>query len=312
VDTALLTVFQEIAHQGSFTAAARTLGYSQSAVSRQVSVLETELGARLFDRMPRGVRLTEAGRCLLPHAEVITGRAAAALGDLRALAGLAGGNLRVGAFPTAAAALVPRAAAAFRVAYPGVTVRLAEGLARDLVARLEAGDLDLAVITASLPGGDPAAVPAGRALDLRHVLDDAMFVAMHPGHRYARRDQVRLAELAGEDWIAGSDRPEETLIAAAWHAGFRPKVTYVITEWIAKQGLVAAGLGVTLMPSLAAGAARPDIALVPVPRDDCPARAIYAATLTGVTSPPALPAFLTFLDQAAAGLRQDTLAGARG
>lgn len=77
-------------------------------------------------------------------------------------------------------------------------------------------------------------------------------------------------------------------------------------------GLVAAGLGATLMPSLAAGAARPDIALVPVPRDGCPVRAIYAATLAGVTSPPALPAFLTFLDQAAAGLRRDTPAGARG
>jgi len=101
VDTTLLTVFQEVARRGSFTAAAEALGYTQSAVSRQILTLEGELGAALFDRLPRGVRLTEEGRCLLPHAEAVTDRLGAALDDLRALRDLAAGHLRVGVFPTA-------------------------------------------------------------------------------------------------------------------------------------------------------------------------------------------------------------------
>src|ERR1700733_12653480 len=91
VETALLAVFQEVARQGSFTGAARSLGYTQSAVSRQISTLEQEIGAGLFDRLPRGVRLTDEGRCLLPHAEAVTGRLGSALDDLRALRDLSAG-----------------------------------------------------------------------------------------------------------------------------------------------------------------------------------------------------------------------------
>jgi DNA-binding transcriptional LysR family regulator len=304
MDTALLVVFQEVARRGSFTGAAETLGYTQSAVSRQISTLEGELGTALFDRLPRGVRLTEEGRCLLPHASAITERLRTARGDLRALRDLAAGRLRVGAFPTADAALVPQAMAAFRAAHPLVSVSLAEGLIRDHVARLGAGDLDLAIVAADTAGDF-------EGLRLRHLLDDPMFVAVHPGHRLARRDEVRLVELADEDWIAGRTRPEDTLISAAPHPGFRPRITYVVGEWVAKQGLVAAGLGVTLIPSLAAGAARPDIVLVPLHPDDCPVRGVYAATPAGVTAPPALTAFLGFLDEAVARLRERTARIAR-
>ncbi|GAA4635077.1 LysR family transcriptional regulator [Actinoallomurus vinaceus] len=296
MDTALLVVFQEVARRGSFTGAAEVLGYTQSAVSRQISTLEGEVGAVLFDRLPRGVRLTEEGRCLLPHASAITDRLGTARGDLRALRDLAAGRLRVGAFATADAALVPQAMAAFRAAHPQVSVSLAEGFVRDHVARLETGELDLAIVAAG-------ATEEFEGLRLRHLLDDPMFVALHPDHRLAGRDELRLVELAGEDWIAGSSRPENTLISAATLSGFRPRITYVVGEWIAKQGLVAAGLGVTLIPSLAAGAARPDIVLVPLHPDDSPVRSVFAATAAGVTAPPALTAFLGFLDEAVVRLR---------
>lgn len=296
MDTELLGMFREVARHGSFTAAARALGFTQSAVSRQVSALESEFGAELFDRLPRGVRLTEAGHCLLPHAEAVMGRLTAAADDLGALRSLAGGRLRVGAFPTADTALVPWAVAAFRAAYPGVHLSFNEGFVRDLVARLAAGDLDVALVTSTVPG-------LLDGLSLRHVMDDEMFVALHPAHPGAGRASVRLAELAADDWIAGSSRLEETLFGAGAESGFRPRIKYVIREWVAKQGFVAAGLGVTLIPSLAAGSARPDVVLVPLHRDDSPVRKIYAATAAGTTPPAALDAFLGFLDDAAAKIK---------
>jgi DNA-binding transcriptional LysR family regulator len=295
VDTELLATFQEVARQGSFTGAAEALGYTQSAVSRQIAVLEMEVGAALFDRLPRGVRLTQEGQCLLPHSQAVIERLDTAQHDLRALRDIAAGRLRAGAFPTADAALVPRAVAAFRAAHPKVTVRLFEGLVRDHVASLLAGDLDVAVVASGTP-----AIFDG--LDLHHLLDDPMLVAMAAEHPMAGRRTLRLADLADEDWIAGSSRPEETLISSALHAGFRPKISYVIGEWTAKQGMVAAGLGITLIPSIAVGIARPDIALAALHPDDSPFRQIYAATPQGITGPPAMTAFLGFLDRAAAQL----------
>jgi DNA-binding transcriptional LysR family regulator len=286
MDTELLSVFRQVASEGSFTAAAKTLGYTQSAISRQVAALETELGTALFDRLPRGIRLTESGRCLLPHAEALTGRLALARDDLRALRELRTGRLRVGAFPTAGAALVPAAVAAFRASCPDVSLTLVEGLVRDLVVQLAAGELDVAIVTSAADG-------LLDGLTLRHIVDDRMFVAMHPSHRYAGHAQVRLADLAADDWIAGRHRPEGTLLASA---GFQPRIAYVIGEWVAKQGFVAAGLGITLIPSLAVSSVRPDIALVPLHPDDSPVRAIYAAMPAGITPPAALEPFLDEVD----------------
>ena len=301
-----------MAQHGSFTAAARGLGYTQSAVSRQISVLENEFGAPLFDRLARGVRLTESGRSLLPHAEAVLQRVAVAAADIQALRHLDHGRLRVGAFPTADAALVPRAVAAFRQAHPGVELMFAEGFVRDLVVRVSEGGLDVAVVTSTVTG-------LVEGLELRHVMDDQMFVAVHPSHPAASRDVIRLADLAEDDWIAGSSRLEETLFAAAEGPGqsntaaegpgqsdatggtpFRPRIRYVIREWVAKQGFVAAGLGVTLIPSLAMGSARPDVVLVPLHPDDSPIRKVYAATPAAITPPAALASFLGFLDDAAA------------
>jgi DNA-binding transcriptional LysR family regulator len=290
VDLELLGVFREVASRGSFSAAASSLGYTQSAVSRKISALETDFGAALFDRLPRGVRLTEEGRSLLPHAEAVTGRISAARSDLRALRELAAGRLRVGAFPTANADLVPRAAAAFQTAYPAVELTLREGLSGELAAAVRAGALDLAVVSAERPID---------GLDLRHLTDDPMLVAMPRGHPLSQRQHLRLADLADADWIAGRESPAETLMSTAARPDFRPRVRYVIGEWIAKQGLVAAGLGLTLIPSLAARSIRPDVTLVPLHEDDIRARRVYLATMAGTTLPPAVTAFAGLLDRTA-------------
>ncbi|MEV7419493.1 LysR substrate-binding domain-containing protein [Streptomyces sp. NPDC089919] len=289
-------VFLRVARAGSFTAAAASLGYTQSAVSRQVQALEDEWGAPLFDRLPRGVRLTEAGRVLLPHAEAVRDRLKAARAELGALRSLGGGTLRVGAFAAADVTLVPRAVAAFRERHPGVAVEHAEGPTARHLTLLAEGRLDIAVVS----------TPAGRPLDgpeLHPLLAEPMYVALPRGHRLAgRREPLRLAELAEEDWIEGDVRPEQTLMAPALAAGFRPRVAFRVNDWTAKQGFVAAGLGITVLPALAAGAVRPDLVLVPVSAEDLPCRRVFAATPRGLDPSPPAAALLTLLQSGAAAL----------
>lgn len=231
-----LRAFLEVARLGSFTGAARTLGWTQSAVSRQISTLEGALGgAPLFDRLPRGVRLTEAGRVLMPYAEAIAESLHGAVRELAALREVAGGRLRFGAFATADAGLVPQALAAFRAAHPRVQVTREEGFTPALLDRLTAGHLDLAVV--STTGRAPL-----EAYELHHLLDESLYVAVPAGHPLAGSDPVRLGRLADAEWISGSSRPEGTLLDVALRQGFRPRVAHVVGEWTAKQGYVAAGL----------------------------------------------------------------------
>ncbi|WAZ21468.1 LysR family transcriptional regulator [Streptomyces cinnabarinus] len=296
LSTVWLRAFLEVARHGSFTVAARTLGWTQSAVSRQISSLEGALGgAPLFDRLPRGVRLTEAGRILVPYAESVAEALRGAGRELAELREAAGGRLRFGAFATADAALVPQALAAFRARHPRVRVSREEGLTPALLDRLTAGHLDLAVV--STTGGTPL-----EAYELHHLLDESLYVAVPAGHGLAGQGSVRLARLADADWISGSPRPEGTLLDAALRQGFRPRVAHVVGEWTAKQGYVAAGLGVTLVPALAAASVRPDIALLAVLDEEAPARAVYAATARGRSLTPAGEAFLTALREAAQGV----------
>ncbi|AOR37391.1 LysR family transcriptional regulator [Streptomyces fodineus] len=295
MSTVWLRVFLEVARSGSFTVAARTLGWTQSAVSRQISSLESALGGGpLFDRLARGVRLTEAGRALVPYAEAVSESLGGAARELAELRAAAGGRLRFGAFATADAALVPQALAAFHARHPRVRVAREEGLSPGLLDRLTAGHLDLAVV--STTGRAPL-----EAYTLHHLLDETLYVAVPAGHPLATADgPVRLARLADADWIAGSPRPEGTLLDAAVRQGFRPRVAHVVAEWTAKQGYVAAGLGVTLVPALAAASMRPDVVLLPVDAGDAPPRAVYAATARGHSLTPAARAFVAALREAAA------------
>ncbi|MGW6055104.1 LysR family transcriptional regulator [Streptomyces sp. NPDC055189] len=292
LSTVWLRVFLDVSRHGSFTVAARELGWTQSAVSRQISSLETALGGvPLFDRLPRGVRLTAHGRTLLPHAEETVDRLRLMQRELTALRDLTGGTLRFGAFATADAALVPRAIASFRARHPGVTLIREEGLTPRLLARLGDGDLDLAIVSST--GG--ALSGDLDAYELHHLLDEALYVAVPPGHPLAGHASVRLAQLADEEWISGSTQAEGTLLEEAHRHGFRPRVAHVVAEWTAKQGYVAAGLGVTLVPALAAESVRPDITLVPVRDEYAPPRTVYAATARGRAAPPAAGPFLQAL-----------------
>ena len=290
LSTPLLRVFVEVARLGSFTAAAPALGYTQSAISRQISALEDEAGMTLFDRLPRGVRLTEPGQRLLSHAKAVLDRLEAARRELRDLRELATGRLRVGAFATADAALVPDAIAAFRRSYPDVTVTLREAFTPELIDMLAASEIDVAVV--SYPD-----TPHLDGTDLRKLRDDHLYVAMPRDHRLAGARQLRLTDLVEENWIAGSSRPEDTLISSCLRTGFQPKIGFVAKDWMAKQGFVAAGIGITLIPSLAISSIRPDIAVALLHPDDIPPRQVYLATASGLTPTPAVNAFIAVISE---------------
>ncbi|WP_172385816.1 LysR family transcriptional regulator [Streptomyces sp. MNP-20] len=290
LSTYWLRAFLEVAGEGSFTVAARRLSLTQSAVSRQIASLEAALGgAPLFDRLPRGVRLTAHGRAVLPYARAVTGQLSRLRQELTDLEGAARGLLRFGAFATADVALVPRAIAAFRARHPGVTLTREEGFTGPLLTRLTDGELDLAVVSTT---GGP--LPE-EAFELHHLLDEPLYVALPAAHPLAGEASLGLARLAGEDWISGSAEPAGTLLDAALRHGFRPRVAHVVAEWTAKQGYVAAGLGVTLIPALAAQGVRQDVVLVPVHDEGTPARAVYAATARGRSRAPSVEPFLAAL-----------------
>lgn len=300
MDLAWLVVFREVAVRGSLTAAAQALGYTQPTVSRQIGALEKATGARLFDRLPRGVRLTDEGQCLLAHAEAVLERMRAAQQALQDLRDVNAGRLRAGAFDSANAALVPSALAAFRAAHPNVSVSVIEGITDALLGRLQDGEIDVAVISAY----PHQTLDTGR-LALHHLLDDPLMVALPVGHRLARpgRKALRLAELAGESWIEGFPASSQTLTDTCLRAGIRPQIDFTVRDWAAKQGFVAAGLGLALVPLLAAGAIRPGIVLRPLHPGDAPVRGVHAATWSAIATPPPVVAFLHCLDVAARDLR---------
>src|SRR5437899_7796320 len=295
LSVARLRVLREVAYRGSFSAAAEALSYTQSAVSQQIAGLEAEVGMALLERHPRGVSLTAAGQTLVGHAEGILARLDAAEAALASIAGLRGGRLRMASFPTAGATLMPLAIATFRAAYPDVELTLAEGEPEEIVPRLRAGELDLALLFDF--AGETA---LGDGMRQAELLEDPMYLALPREHPLAGKHSLRLADLAREAWIqTSSSSPCARHVVRCCHAaGFEPSVTFESDDYQTVHGLVAAGVGVALIPELALSAAREDTvirALSPRP----PVRRVIAAAPAGARLVPAAPAMLGVLEETA-------------
>lgn len=282
LDVKRMKVLREVASRGSFSAAAEALSFTQSAVSQQVAALEREVGTTLLERGPRGVRLTDAGRTLVSHADAILARIECAEDDLAALAGLRGGRLRLASFQSAGATLVPRAVAQFHDRHPEVDLSMVEAEPEDAQERLRAGDIDLALVYDFEPVPDTL----GSDLELNHLIDDCYDAVLGKDHRLAGRRRLKLADLSDDPWIGATLACgcRQLTDRACLDAGFAPNVAFEADETMAAQALVAAGVGVTIYPRLALNPLHPGVVARSLGRD-APVRRIWAARLReGYTS----------------------------
>jgi len=269
-----LRVLVETAQSGSFTAAARALGYTQSAVSRQVAALESTAGRPLFERRRDGVVLTPAGARLLRCAARVLDELHAAARDVAAPD--SSGPVRLGAFATAVAGLVPPALATLP---PDLVVTVREGTTPTLTRALRAGTLDLAVLAQTPPFRPPDA--ESPSLSLTVLAEREMVVAVGSRHPFAGRRAVEVSELAGQVWVAGgADAP-----LGVWPGlAERPDVRYVVRDWWAKLQIVAAGLAITTLPPVALGVLPPGVHPVAVRGEPQEARRLVLACLPGPPS----------------------------
>jgi len=282
LDVRRMRVLREVALKGSFSAAADSLSFTQSAVSQQVAALEREAGAVLVERGARGVRLTDAGHAVVRHAEGILAKLAEAEAELEAIAGLRGGRLRMGAFESAAATIMPIAIAKFTEIHPAVELSLGLQEPESAVAALRAGDIDLAITF----GAGTADDREGEGVTHHHLLSDPMYLVLPQDHPLARKRGVRLADLADEPWIGGAPDCEcnRMISQACMRFGFDPRIAFETDDYSAVQGFVAAGVGVSLIAELGLRTIRDDIVVRPLGRDT-PVRQIYATALKGYRSP---------------------------
>ena len=289
LDLRRLAVFREVADRGSFSGAALALDYTQSVVSHHVAQLERELGVTLLERGRRPVRLTPAGERLHAHAGTILGAARTAETDLRAVAGLEAGTLRVGAFLTACSSFVPAAIRAFTARHPHVDVRLQQLEPPASLPRLIDGELDVAVVF--VEHGDERE-PDPR-LDGRKLADDPYRVALPPDHRLARRREVRLADLRDERFSAprpegGGLRYRRMLEQLCGAEGFSPAFAYDVSDVTVARGFVAAGLTVAIVPEMTFPPPRPDVAVRPL-REITPARTVDVQWMRNRSTPGLAP-----------------------
>lgn len=307
-----LQVLREVARRGSFSAAADAIGYTQSAVSQQVAALERELGVPLLDRH-RGVRPTGAGEVLLRHADVILARISDAEAEIAALRGGEAGPLRMVAFPSAGATLLPPAIARFRALHPGVELTLAPMEVPDGRAAIETGACDLALLVEDpeegTEGGWAGSPAEGDSFARTHLLDDRMNVMLPADHPLAGRRRIRLEELREDPWILGRRDyvPDEVVFyRACRRAGFEPQMAFESDDYLAIQGFVAAGVGVALIPDMALLSVREDVVVRDLVRP--PHRRVVAAVDADAWRSPAVDAMLALVVEAGRALAESSAA----
>lgn len=262
LDVRRLRILVAVADHGSFTAAALYLHLTQSAVSQQMALLEREAHIALFERRPRGVQLTAAGQLLVERSRELLGMLAnieSELQDLRA----GPAPVRLGTFPTAGANLIPLALRRFRQRCPDGEVIVSPVRSSEPIGQmLRDGELHIGLVW----DYDIVPRPAESGLDETHLLNDPLHAVVPAHHPLAGAGQVNLAELADESWIVRDHRPpnHQAFETMCRIAGFEPHIVFHTDDYQSAMGLVAAGIGVCLMPTLAFSGLRSDIAVLPL------------------------------------------------
>jgi DNA-binding transcriptional LysR family regulator len=280
-----LRILDAVARHGSVTEGARELHYSQPSVSHQLGRLEAATGARLLQRVGRGIRLTPEGELLARRAAEIVGRVDAASDELAAQVGLRSGRVRLAGFQTVLSTLLPDAASELSRRHPGIELNLVDLHPPDALAMLRAGQVDIALIFRH-----PDTPHEDEGFRLTHLLDD-------PLHLLSREPGQRLEDHRESLWVGGCERCRATLVSACERAGFTPRIAYSTDDMVVVQSLVAAGMGVGTLPGLALQAHRvPGVHATALPGE---LRQVFAATYGEPPDPPATAAVVEILESLA-------------
>ncbi|MET9802850.1 LysR substrate-binding domain-containing protein [Streptomyces sp. NPDC006368] len=294
-DIKKLRILRTLRDRGTVTATAEALLMTPSAVSQQLSNLSRQLGVRLLEAHGRRVRLTDAAHLVLRHAEVVFAQLERADAELTGYVRGEVGEVRVGAFSTAVPALIVPAVLRLRTGHPGLEVRVREAEAAEAYELLSAGAVDLALSLA-------AHAPTARDPRFTRVplLADPLDVALPAGHALAGAPGLRLADLSGERWIFGGSGPwSEITTSACEAAGFVPEQAHSAAGWTAILAMVEAGMGIALVPRMAA-AERASGVVTRVLEADRPRRHVVAAVRRGSETAPAVARVLAALRDVAA------------
>ncbi|OJF80366.1 LysR family transcriptional regulator [Nocardia seriolae] len=297
-----LKIFRAVARTGSYSAAARHLGYTQPAISQQIKAMERQLGTALVTRSGHQLQLTEAGEALCRHAATVLGSLDAAEAEIRALTELKAGKVRLAAFPSACSLLVPKTIARSQADEPNLKIALVEAEPPESVAMLRAGECEIALIFDYPEGRVPdcesacgAGSPDLSELGVRPLFTDRLRVLLPPGHPLAgagRVTPVQLSELSKEKWIAGCPQCRGHLIDVCAEAGFHPDIVFATENLGAVVGLVAEGLGVALATELALSGVPAIGSVRSVPVEPTMERRILAVTLPKLEQVPAVRAVI--------------------
>jgi len=239
-----LRYFCAVAETGSFSRAAEHSHVSQPSLSQQILKLEAELGARLFDRLGRSVRLTDAGKTFLPRARSVLRELEAARGDISEGKDSISGHINVGVIPTVAPYFLPPVLATFSKRFPDAAVSIGEEITPVLLERLRAGAIDLAVLAIPIRGHEFESLP---------LLTEPLFAALPKKHKLASRNSISLRDLRKEPFLLMRDGHcfRENAVAACDRARVSPQVVFESGQFSSLLGLVGAGMGISLVPAMA-------------------------------------------------------------
>lgn len=304
LDVRRLQIFAAVAQYGSFTAAGEALFMSHSAVSQQMARLEREVGMPLVRRRPRGVELTGSGTLLAERCTVLFGILSSIERELLDLAQTPP-RVRLGTFPTAGADLIPRVLREYRRRFPATVVELYPVSGDAMADRIRDGSVHIGLVW------DYDIAPRGFGPDCEwiHLLDDPLYVLLPREHPLAGRQSIALARLAGENWVVRVHRPpyEHAFTTMCRIAGFEPKVGFTTEDYQAVQGLVAAGIGVSLLPRLSLAAHRDDVVALPLRGPAAFHRRIAALRLMNAPHPSAAARMLAVLRDTAGTIGEGSL-----
>lgn len=287
IDVERLLILREVSRQGSKAAAAREMGIAEPTVAHHLKALERRAGVPLTRRIGRVTRLTPAGEALLEHANVIAASLAGAERTLHRHADLNVGRLRIAAFQSYCATVLPGPLAQFARTYPGIEVGLIETETDDALELMRAGEADLVI------GFADNATPPPKDVPVRAIDRDEYLVVLPDTHAQARRKRVDIATLADQRWISGCARCRAHLSSHAADAGFSPDVAFVTEDYVTVQKLVAERLGVALLPSMAVGASPAVAGIVTLPTKPASFRDVFVSL--PVDAAPAAQAFAALL-----------------